>query len=219
MYCTFVMYNGNVYRGERNIFKNKDCIVTRSKEKTDSSFYDYLDYLDRYARDLEKDDIYDLYDVSFCAFYNDPAMPSKIKDKDEEEDEDEDEGEGEREEKGKAGRWWNVNETGTYRLPAEIENDEVSISFYGKDYGIDEDGGKVPEGWTALHTTKFDDFTVNGWIAKTVNIHDCEKLKVIYTYKVFEGQYFFRPHKKIVEVEMTPEEFKAEMLKYRISNI
>lgn len=205
----FVMYNGNVYRSERSIFKNKDCIVTRFKEKTDDSFYDYLDYLDRYARDLGKDDIYDLYDVAFCVFYNDPAMPSKIKDEDE----------GENEDKGKGGRWWNVDETGTYRLPAQIENDEVSISFYGRDYGVDEDGGNVPEGWTALHTTESDDFALDGWIAKTINIHDCEKLQVIYTYKIFEGQYLFRPNKKVVEVDMTPEEFKAEMLRYRYSNI
>lgn len=203
----FVMYNGNVYRAERSVFKNKDCIVTRFKEKTDDSFYDYLDYLDRYARDLGKDDIYDLYDVAFCVFYNDPAMPSKIKD------------EGENEDEGKGGRWWSVNETGTYRLPAQIENDEVSISFYGRDYGVDEDGGNVPEGWTALHTTESDDFALGGWIAKTVNIHDCEKLQVIYTYKIFGGQYLFRPNKKVVEVDMTPEEFKAEMLRYRYSNI
>lgn len=205
----FVMYNGNVYRAERSVFKNKDCIVTRFKEKTDDSFYDYLDYLDRYARDLEKDDIYDLYDIAFCVFYNDPAMPSKIKDEDE----------GENEDEGKGGRWWNVDETGTYRLPAQIENDEVSISFYGRDYGIDEDGGNVPDGWTALHTTESDDFALEGWVAKTINIHDCEKLQVIYTYKIFEGQYLFRPNKKVVEVDMTPEEFKAEMLRYRYSNI
>lgn len=210
MYCTFIMYNGNVYRSERNIFKNKDCIVTRFKEKTDDSFYEYLDNLDSYARDLEKDDIYDLYDVSFCVFYNDPKMPSKVKDKDEDEDNDND--------KGKGGRWWSVNETGTYRLPAEIENDEVSISFYGRDYGVDEDGGNVPEGWTELQTQPAG-FYLDGWYAKTIDIHDCEKLKVIYTYKIFNGQFFFKPHKKIVEAEMTPEEFKAEMLKYRLSNI
>lgn len=29
-------YNGNVYRSERNIFKNNDCIVTRFKEKKDN---------------------------------------------------------------------------------------------------------------------------------------------------------------------------------------
>lgn len=204
----FVMYNGNVYRGERNVFKNKDCIVTGFKEKTDESFYEYMDYLDRYVRDLEKDDIYDLYDIDFNVFYNDPNMPAR-KDADEDEDED----------KSEEGKWWNVNETGTYRLPALIENDEVSISFHGRDYGIDEDGGNAPEGWTALRTTEADDFVLEGWIAKTVNIHDCEKLEVIYEYKIFEGQYFFRPYKKIVKVEMTPEEFKAEMLKHRLSNV
>lgn len=212
MHCTFIMYNGNVYRSERNIFKNKDCIVTKFKEKTDDSFYEYLDNLDSYARDLEKDDIYDLFDVNFCIFYNDPAMPSKVKDEDEEEDESED--------KNKAGRWWNVNETATYRLPAEIENDEVSISFYGRDYGIDvdEDADKIPEGWTALKTQPAG-FSLHGWIAKKIDIHNCEKLKVIYTYNIVEGQFLFRPNKKEVEVEMTPEEFKAEMLKYRLSNI
>lgn len=204
MYCTFIMYNGNVYRGERNIFKNKDCIVTGFKEKTDDSFYEYLDNLDSYARDLEKDDVYDLYDVNFCVFYNDPKMPSKIKDKDDNEN--------------KGGRWWNVNETGTYRLPAQIENDEVSISFYGRDYGVNEDSGNVPEGWTALKTQPAG-FSLKGWCAKTLDIHDCEKLKVIYTYKIVQGQFLFRPNTKEVEVEMTPEEFKAEMLKYRFSNI
>lgn len=206
MCCTFIMYNGKVYRAERSVFKNKDCIVTRFKEKTDDSFYEYLDNLDSYARDIEKDDIYDLYDVGFSVFYNDPTMPSKVKDDDESKDED------------KGGRWWSVNETGTYRLPAEIENDEVSIAFYGREYGIDEDGGNVPEGWTALKTRPAG-FSLEGWYAKTIDIHKCEKLRVIYSYKVFEGQFLFRPNTKVVEVDMTPEEFKAEMLKYRLSNI
>lgn len=206
----FAMYNGNVYRGARNIFKNKDCIVTGVKEKTDDTFYEYLDFLDRYARDLEKDDIYDLYDIAFNVLYKDPNMPAR-KNKDEDDDEDE--------AVDKDGKWWNVNETGSYRLPALIENDEVSISFYGKEYGIEKDGSNVPEGWTALHTTEADDYTVEGWIAKTINLHDCEKLEVIYTYKIFQGQYFFRPYKKVEKVEMTPEEFKAEMLKHRLSNI
>ncbi len=208
MYCKFVMYNGNVYRAERNIFKNNDCIVTGFKEKTDDTFYEYLDNLDSYARDLEKDDIYDLYDVNFCVFYNDPAMPSKIKDR----------GEVEAEENGKTGRWWNVNETGAYRLPAEIENDEVSISFSGSDYGVDEKNGNVPEGWAELQTSPVGPY-LGGWYAKTIDIHDCEKLKVIYTYKIYEGQFIPKPYKKVVETEMTPEEFKAEMLKYRLSNI
>lgn len=202
----FVLYNGSVYREERNIFKNCDCFVTRFKEKTDDSFYEYLDFLDSYGRDFEKDDVYDLYSVNFLIMYNDPNMPAR-KDKDDEDDKDE-------------GKWWCVNETGTYRQPVNIENDEVSIAFYGRDYGIDvdEDSDKIPEGWEALKTQPAG-FSLHGWIAKTLNIHDCEKLCVEYRYNCIGGSYSVPPDKRVKSVIMTPEEFKAEMLKYRLSNI
>lgn len=200
MYNSFIKFNGNVYTRSRNIFTKKECLVTRFKEKTDDSFYEYLDYLDSYARDLKDGDIYDLYEIDFCVFYKDDKMPSNDEDK------------------GKDGRWWNVNETGSYRLPADLENDEVSISFCGQNYGIDEDSGNIPEGWEELQTEP-GGFYMGGWFAKKVNIHDCVKFRVTYTYKVFEGEYLFRPNKKEEEVFMTAEEFKAEMLKHRLSNI
>lgn len=185
----YVMYNGNVYRHSWNIFTKKQCFVTQFKEKTDKSFYDYLDDLDRYARDIGNDDIYDLYTVDFCISYKEPG---DIKEGD---------------------HWRNVNEEGSYRLPVKIENDEVSISLYV------EDGKDVnTEGWTKLETQP-GGYSMRGYYSKIININDCDKLMVKYTYRVFEGQYFFRPNKKEVEVIMTPEEFKAEMLKHRLSNI
>lgn len=189
MHCEYVMYNGNVYRHVWNIFTKKQCFVTRFKEKTDKSFCDYLDDLDRYAREIKNDDIYDLYEVDFCISYKAPG------------------------ETGEGDHWRNVNEDGHYRLPANIENDEVSISLYA-----DNDKDVNTEGWTKLETQP-GGYSMRGYYAKIVNINDCDKLRVKYTYKVYEGQYFFRPNKKEVEVIMTPEEFKAEMLKHRLSNI
>lgn len=186
----YVMYNGNIYRHQWNIFTKKQCFVTQFKEKTDDSFYDYLDDLDRYARDIGNDEIYDLYTVSFCISYKEPG--------------DTEEGD----------HWYNANEEGNYRLPVKIENDEVSISLYVKT------GEEVnTEGWTSLETLPGGGYSERGWYSKIINIRECDKLRVTYTYKVFEGQYFFRPYKKEVEVIMTPEEFKAEMLKHRLSNL
>lgn len=187
MYYKFIMYNGNIYSKSRNIFTKKDCFVTQFKEKTDDSFYEYLDYLDRYARDIENDDVYDLYEVEFSISYNDTGKATEEE------------------------HWWNVDEAGAYRLPAKIENDEVSIFSTHDEY-------KYAEDWTALKTEP-GGFYMEGWYAKIVNIHDCAKLRVRYVYKVFEGQYISYPAEKVVEVIMEPEAFKAEMLKYRLSNI
>lgn len=66
----YVLYKGNVYFPAANIFTTKDCFVTGYKEKTDDTFYKYLDHLYSYARDFEVDDVYDLYQVDFFARFN-----------------------------------------------------------------------------------------------------------------------------------------------------
>lgn len=63
----YVLYKGNVYFTAVNIFTTKDCFVTGSKEKTDDTFYKYLD---SYARDFGVDDVYDLYQVDFFVEYD-----------------------------------------------------------------------------------------------------------------------------------------------------
>lgn len=180
----YAMYNGNVYKLGWNIFTKKKCIVTRFKEKTDGTFHEYLDRLDRYVRDVERSEIPEtvrLLTISFYITYNDSG-------------------------KADGARNWNVNEEATYRLPVQIENDVVSISFYGKDKDKDYKDIDI-EGWTALQDEP-GGFSLKGWYAKEVNIHDCEKLVMKFNYP-----------DESEEVVLEPEEFKAAMIKYRLSNI
>ena len=50
-----------------------------------------------------------------------------------------------------------------------------------------------------------------------MNIYDCERLFVRYTYTVRGGKKLSEP--EIAEVDLTPEEFKKEKLKYSFYNI
>lgn len=53
--------------------------------------------------------------------------------------------------------------------------------------------------------------------SKIVDLYDCSGYIVKYTYTVKNGVQL--PKEKIVEVKMSAEDFRNEMLKYRIGNI
>ena len=209
MYNKFVSYQGNVYRRAFNIFTAKDCFVTQFKEKTDDTFYEYLDHLDSYAKDMKNNDVYDYYDIDFYVVYHDQSKTietasQKIKEK---------------EEAGQSVRgferfclidhMWQVNEEGPYRLPTDIANDEVAIAYNTPSYSED---------WVPLED-EAGGFAREGWCSKIVNIHDCEKLVVKYTYRAIAGKWLRSFEEKTVEKVMSPEDFKAEMLKHRLVNI
>lgn len=204
----FVMYNGSVYRETHNVFTKKQCFVTQFKEKTDDSFYDYLDYLDSYAKDIESGIVYDLYEVEFYVVYNDTSKTTKTVAEKLKADEKEGRTIGKFARDCILEHMWCVNEDSAYRLPAEIENNEVSIAF---------NCDSCSEDWIALKS-KPGGFSMRGWCSKIVDIHDCDKLLVRYTYRVLKGEDLLRD-KKVVEVTMNPEDFKAEMLKHRLANI
>lgn len=203
---SYAMYNGNIYRVTDNIFTKKMCIVTQFKEKTDSTFYEYLDYLDRYARDIEKDDtpeVVRIFPVSFLVVYNDTsktieAVAEKLKAEEAEGD-----SIGGFDRRCIFEHLWEVDEYETYRLPAKIENDEVSIAYHCE---------SCSEDWVPLKN-EIGEPVVTGWCGKIVDIHDCEKLVVRY------GKNTVYSKNNVEEVVMESDEFKAEMLKYRLSNI
>ncbi|MBD5111580.1 MAG: hypothetical protein HDT42_03490 [Ruminococcaceae bacterium] len=204
----FVMYNGSVYRDALNIFTKKQCFVTQFKEKTDDSFYDYLDYLDSYARDIGSGDIYDLYEVDFYVVYNDTSKTTEAVAKELKAKEEEGRSIGQFARDCILNHMWGVNEEIAYRLPAEIENNEVAIAFNCE---------SCSEDWVELKSQP-GGFSMRGWCSKIVDIHDCDRLFVRYTYRVRNGKDV--PYdERVVEVTMNPEDFKAEMLKHRIANI
>lgn len=199
----FAMYNGNIYRVTYNIFTKKICFVTQFKEKIDDTFYEYLDYLDRYAKDLEDDDFHEkrvsLYTVGFYVVYNDTSDTTKKAAEKLKAEEAEGRSIGDFDRRCIFEHRWEVNEDKTYRLPAKIENDEVSIAY---------DCQSCSGDWIQLKNEPGEP-VVSHFCGKIVDIHDCEKLVVKYYYG----------GKDVEEVVMEPDEFKAEMLKYRISNI
>lgn len=199
----YILYKGNVYITSVNIFTTKNCFVTGFKEKTDDTFYKYLDHMNSYARDLEDNEVDAIYDIDFYVEYHDTSRTMEMAAQ----------GVKEAEEKGKTvthstcesvlHHRWNVNEK--QLIPPQqnpkIENNEVAIMLCEASYSED---------WVLVE--KDDRFC-----SKVVDIHDCDKLLVKYTYFVRDGKKL--AVKEVVEVTMEPEDFKAEMLKYRLSNI
>lgn len=199
----FILYKGNIYRQTENIFTGKDCFVTKFKEKTDDTFYEYLDHLERYARDREANEVDAVYDVNFYVEYHDTGRTMEMAAKMVKE----------AEEKGETvtrstldsvlRHRWEVNEKRLI-MPQQnpkIENNEVALMLCEPGYSED---------WVLVEKD-------NRFCSKVVDIHDCDKLLVQYTYYVRNGK---RPDKaEVVEVAMEPEDFKAEMLKHRLSNI
>ncbi|MCM1309282.1 MAG: hypothetical protein NC223_11845, partial [Butyrivibrio sp.] len=155
------------------------------------------------------DVVYDLYDINFYVVYHDKsktmeAAEQMVKDK-------------EAAKESVSGykrrciieHIWDVNEEGPYRLPTDIANGEVSIAFNEPSYSED---------WVTLKD-ELGGCLRDGWCAKKVDIHDCEKLIAVYEYKVLGGKWLTSFERKTVEKVMNPEEFKAEMLKYRLVNV
>lgn len=203
MNILFILYKGNIYRQTENIFTTKDCFVTKFKEKTDDTFYEYLDHLERYARDCEDNEVDAVYDVDFYVEYHDTGRTmemaaQRVK---------------EAEEKGKTvthsthdsvlHHRWVVNEKRRIQPQQnpQIENNEVALMLCETSYSED---------WVLVEKDK-------RFCSKVVDIHDCDKLLVQYTYFVRNGKRLDKA--EVVEVTMEPEDFKAEMLKYRLSNI
>lgn len=200
---SFAMYNGSIYRVTKNIFTKNTCMVTQFKEKTDDTFYEYLDYLDRYAKDVEDDDLHEervrRVAVEFYVVYNDTSKTMEAAAEELKAKEAKGRTIGESDRMHVFEHTWEVSEDKTYRLPAKIENDEVSIAYHSK---------SCSEDWLQLKNEPGEP-VVSHFCGKIVDIHDCEKLVVKY--------YYGRDN--VQEVVMEPDEFKAEMLKYRISNI
>lgn len=199
----YAMYNGNIYRVTENIFTKKTCMVTQFKEKTDDTFYEYLDYLDRYAKDVEDDDLHEervrLYSVDFLVVYNDTSKTIEAVAKQLKAEEADGDSIGDFDRRCIFEHTWEVDEYDAYSLPAKIENNEVSIAYPCE---------SCSEDWVQLKDEP-GEFVVSDWCGKIVDIHDCEKLVVRYCYG----------RNNVEEVVMGPDECKAEMLKHRLSNI
>lgn len=94
---------------------------------------------------------------------------------------------------------WNVNEgRPIYRNPV-IENDEIGLSRPHDSWSED---------W--IQDDKYS-------CSKIVNINECSNYTIVFTYWVKNGEKLEQP--LIEEKEVTAEEFKEQMIKYRKSNI
>lgn len=94
---------------------------------------------------------------------------------------------------------WCVNEgRPLYRCP-KLENNELGLSLMY---------GSICDEWTQ------DD---KGSSSKIIDLYDCSDHTVVYTYSFKDGKPL--AENEVIKVKMEPEDFKNEMLKYRISNI
>lgn len=203
MNILFILYKGNIYRETENIFTTKDCFVTKFKEKTDDTFYEYLDHLERYARDFEYNEVDAVYDVDFYVEYHDTSRTMEMAAQKMKETEEEGDIVDNDTHDSVLHHRWDVNEKKLI-LPQQnpkIENNEVAIMLCEASYSED---------WVLVEED-------DRFCSKVVDIHDCDKLLVQYTYFVRNGKKLDK--EEVVEVTMKPEDFKAEMLKYRLSNI
>lgn len=190
----FIKYKDYIYELIYCGLVDKKIISTYFREKTDSTFFEISDY---YAKDYEADDknIIDVYDVDFFVKYVDESDTIKH-----------------------AATYLE----GKYRLGSETERAVVEGIWL------------VNEGRPLYRTPKIEDSEVGLWLhqqscsedwvmddrcscSKIVDIHECSKLTVRYTYSVKNGTPL--TEKEVVEVDMEPEDFTSEMLKYRIGRI
>lgn len=94
---------------------------------------------------------------------------------------------------------WCVNEgRPLYRCP-KIENNELGLSLMY---------GSICDEWTQ------DD---KGSSSKIIDLYDCSDHTVVYTYSFKDGKPL--AENEMIKIKMEPEDFKNEMLKYRLSNI
>lgn len=196
----YIEYKGQLYHLITSIFTdNKPALTTHFKEKTDNTFYKVADY---FAKELKPNDanVQNIYEVDFYVVYRDTSetvmkRAAELK---------------KYVEKGDCRisndefdavfrHIWCVNGGAPILNSPKIENNEVEIIL---------SGNSCSEDWIVFE---------RGWCYKAVNIYDCEKLLVRYTYSVRDGKKLAK--KETVEATMKPEEFKAEKLKYVIGNI
>ncbi len=94
---------------------------------------------------------------------------------------------------------WNINEGRPMYKNPEIENDEIGLSLPHDSWSED---------W--IQDDKYS-------CSKIVNINECSNYTIVFTYIVKDGEKLEQP--LIEEKEVTAEELKEQMIKYRKSNI
>lgn len=197
----YIDYKGQLYHliGRSMFFDDKSAISTYFKEKTDDTFCEVSDY---YAKELKPDDpnVQNIYDVDYYVVYHDTSETVKKRAAELKKCiEKGDHHIGDDELDAVFRHIWCANGGAPIIDSPTIENNEVEIIL---------SGNSCSEDWIM-----FD----RGLCYKAVNIYDCEKLIVRYTYSVRDGKKLAK--KEVVEVTMEPEEFKAEKLKHGIGNI
>lgn len=196
----YIVYNGLLYHLiEKSLFfDEKAAISTHFKEKTDETFIGVSDY---YAKELNPSDskIQDIFDVDYFVVYNDKSETVKKKSEDLNAEIKRGEHVGEDERNAVFRHIWNADGGAPILNPPSIADNEVEIILGGKSCSQD---------WIEFE---------RGWCYKAVNIFDCEKLIVRYTYSVRGGKKL--PKKEVVEVTVSPKVFKTEKLKYGLRNI
>lgn len=198
----YIEYKGQLYRlVKRSLYLDgKPAIITDHKEKADDTF-SCVETSDYYIKELKPDDpnIQNIFDVDYFVVYHDTSetvmnRAADLKKYMEEGDHIYDD-----ELDAVFRHIWCANGGAPILDPPKIVNNEVEIILGGK---------SCSEDWIEFE---------RGWCYKAVNIYDCERLFVRYTYSVRGGRKL--SEKEVVEVTMQPEEFKAEKLKYSFYNI
>ncbi len=202
----FVNYNGQLYRLIKSslYFDGKPAIATDFKEKTDGTFSAVSDYFIKEfdPEDLNDPKIEDIFDVDYFVVYDDKSetVARKLAElKAEIKEIKRGEAVGEDEYDAVFRHIWSANGGAPILNPPLIKNNEVELILGGKSCSDD---------WIEFE---------RGWCYKAVNIYDCERLFVRYTYTVRGGKKL--AEKEVVETTFSPEEFKKEKLKYAYSSI
>lgn len=198
----FVTYNGQLYRLIKSslYFDGNPAIATDFKEKTDATFA-HIESSDYYIKQLTPDDpkIQEMFEVDYFVVYDDKSetVARKLAELKEEIKRGENVYDSERD--AVFNHIWSANGGAPISDPTKIKNNEVELILGGKTCSDD---------WIEFE---------RGWCYKAVNIYDCERLFVRYTYTVRGGKKLAK--EEIVDVDFTPEEFKKEKLKYSFYNI
>lgn len=198
----YIEYKGQLYRlVKRSLYLDgKPAIATDHKEKADDTF-SYVETSDYYIKELKPDDpnIQNIFDVDYFVVYHDTSETVKNRAADLKKYMEKGDHIYDDELDAVFRHIWCANGGAPVLDPPKIANNEVEIILGGKSCSDD---------WIEFE---------RGWCYKAVNIYDCERLFVRYTYSVRGGRKL--SEKEVVEVTMQPEEFKAEKLKYSFYNI
>lgn len=198
----YINYKGRLYHliEKSMFFDGKPAISTHFKEKTDDTF-SFFENSDYYAKELKPDDpnVQNIYDVDYYVVYHDTSETVKKRAAELKKYIEKGDHIGDDELDAVFRHIWCANGGAPILDPPTIKNNEVEIILNGE---------SCSEDWIMFE---------RGFCYKAVNIYDCEKLIVRYTYSVRNGKKLSK--KEIVEVTMAPEDFKAEKLKHGIGNI